>query len=283
MRWVVSRWSSPQIVLAMDATYLGSRFTILDVSVVYQGGALPVAWYILPGNTKRAWHPLWVRLLNAIREALPADLEVYVLTDRGLASKRLFQVIEQKGWIPLMRIRTQGKFRRPRAKTWRNLDRLPRPGMGIWCHEVLVFKGDPLRCTLLVCWGVDYDEPHLILTTCSPTQVTPNIYALRVWIEAGFKDLKRGGLRWEQTKMTDPRRVERLWLVMAVALIWLATVETPPTLAAWAEDPLVNKVSWITRGLLLTLLLMLHASPIRWHDFRSYQRHIFPTKSNTYP
>jgi hypothetical protein len=45
-------------------------------------------------------------------------------------------------------------------------------------------------------------------------------YALRAWIEAGFKDLKRGGWGWHQSKMHEASRVERLWLAMAVALVW---------------------------------------------------------------
>src|SRR5437660_12556346 len=40
---------------------------------------------------------------------------------------------------------------------------------------------------------------------------------MRAWIECGFKDWKRGGWDWQQTKMTDPARASRLWLVMAVA------------------------------------------------------------------
>lgn len=40
---------------------------------------------------------------------------------------------------------------------------------------------------------------------------------MRAWIESGFKDGKRGGWGWHQTKMTDPARARRLGLVMAVA------------------------------------------------------------------
>ncbi len=42
---------------------------------------------------------------------------------------------------------------------------------------------------------------------------------MRAWIECGFKDCKRGGWGWHQTKMTDPARASRLWLVMAVATL----------------------------------------------------------------
>ncbi|WP_201382467.1 hypothetical protein [Ktedonobacter sp. SOSP1-52] len=39
-----------------------------------------------------------------------------------------------------------------------------------------------------------------------------------------FKQQKRGAWGWHHTKMRDPRRVERLWLAMAVAQIWQVAV-----------------------------------------------------------
>lgn len=41
---------------------------------------------------------------------------------------------------------------------------------------------------------------------------------MRFWIEDEYKDYKSGGWGWEQTKMEDPQRAERLWLAMAVAM-----------------------------------------------------------------
>ena len=49
-------------------------------------------------------------------------------------------------------------------------------------------------------------------------------YGLRAWIECGFKDSKRGGWQWHQTKMSNPARAERLWLVIAVATLWTVSV-----------------------------------------------------------
>ncbi len=44
------------------------------------------------------------------------------------------------------------------------------------------------------------------------------------WIESGFKDTKRGGWQWHQTKMTAPARASRLWLAIAVATLWVVSV-----------------------------------------------------------
>ena len=50
LAWVLSWWQGTQLALALDATTLGTRFTVLAISVVYRGCAIPVAWTILPAN-----------------------------------------------------------------------------------------------------------------------------------------------------------------------------------------------------------------------------------------
>ena len=44
-------------------------------------------------------------------------------------------------------------------------------------------------------------------------------YALRFWIELGFRALKSLGWQWNKTRRTDPQRVSRHWLVLSVATL----------------------------------------------------------------
>src|SRR2546423_11202085 len=69
--WVVAQWEGTQLALALDATTLGTRFTVLAISVVYRGCAIPVAWTILPATAKHAWRREWLRMLRPIRPAVP--------------------------------------------------------------------------------------------------------------------------------------------------------------------------------------------------------------------
>jgi len=140
MRWVMSRWSNQEVVLALDATYLKGRFTILALSVVYQGGAIPVAWRIMSGDEAGEWHPIWVKLLQAVRASIPSNYRVFVLIDRGLASQRLFQALVDLNYVPMMRIRAQGMWRAGRSQTWRDLSDFAQRGMPIWCGQATVFK-----------------------------------------------------------------------------------------------------------------------------------------------
>ena len=56
LKWIISLWKGDQMALAMDPTTLSDRFTVLAISVLYRGCAIPVAWKILKGNTKGSWN-----------------------------------------------------------------------------------------------------------------------------------------------------------------------------------------------------------------------------------
>ena len=75
------------------------------------------------------------------------------------------------------------------------------------------------RCTLLVVWHAQQEEPWIILTDLPPEAVGVSWYALRFWIELGFKAIKSLGWKWDKTRRTDPTRVSRHWLVLSVATL----------------------------------------------------------------
>lgn len=263
LRFILGHWTDPKrLVLVLDVTYLRDRHTILAVSVVYRGCAIPVAWRVLPGEAAGEWHPLWVQLLSTLHPAVPPRCQVWVLGDAGLYSKRLFEVIRQLAWHPVLRIGTQGLYRRPQSRRWRSLTTLAERGMKSRSLRVICFKSDPLPCTLWVQWPTRYDDPCLLVTDLTPKQVDGNPYALRAWIEAGFKDLKRGGLHWEQLKTTAPARMERLLLVMALALFWL--VRQGSLLAdELALDAAALPLSCATLGWLALLVAAIHHRPLK--------------------
>jgi hypothetical protein len=228
LRWIVTWWikGERQMVLALDATSLGQTFTVLSLSVVYRGCAIPVAWSIVAGSQKGSWRPHWEAMLKLLSPAIPSRWRVLVLTDWGLYARWLFSAIRQQGWHPFMRINLQGQFRRAKAKRWRPLQQLVGQNGRLWSGKVVCFKtaACQLPCTLLACWMPQHAHPWLIVTDLPVNQAQIAWYGWRAWIESGFKDVKRGGWHWEQTKMKRHERAERLWLVMAVATLWTVSV-----------------------------------------------------------
>jgi H+/gluconate symporter-like permease len=59
LRWVLSGWQGTQLALALDATTLGLRFTVVAIRVVSRGCAIPVAWTIVAANQPHAWRREW--------------------------------------------------------------------------------------------------------------------------------------------------------------------------------------------------------------------------------
>ena len=130
----------------------------------------------------------------------------------------------------------------------------------------------------MVVWYVEQEEPWVILTGLPPKEVGVSWYALRFWIELGFKAIKSLGWKWDKTRRTDPARISRHWLVLPVAtLLALAygtrvedaqdrriapgNLRTPPkTLASNHRDPrsrparavsvIRHGVGWLRRLLL---------------------------------
>jgi hypothetical protein len=224
LAWILSFWSQRRLALALDVTNLGERLHILCISVLFGGIGLPVAWKILPGNQKESWHPHWCDLLERLHRAVGADWEVVVLSDRGLESARLFAAIVGLHWHPLMRAKGYGKFRPEGWVHWYAMQQLvPRVG-NRFAGSGQAYKTGPLRCTLLALWEEGHEEPWLLLTDLPPQAAHPCWYAWRAWIEQGFKVLKSAGWQEQQTRMTKPERLERLWLALAVTTLWLVAV-----------------------------------------------------------
>lgn len=226
LKWVLSRWPSTEkrLALVMDASSLSDRFVVLAISVVYRGCAIPVAWVVLKANQKAAWKPHWLALFEYIRDSLPADWTVIVLADRGLYARWLYRAICSNGWHPFLRINAGGKYRPQGTHAFRHLSKVvTKPGQ-TWSGVVTCFKTNPLECTLLARWDEGYSDPWLIITDLAPHQADALWYGLRPWIECGFKDIKRGGWQWQQTRISDPVRASRFWLAIAVATLWVVSV-----------------------------------------------------------
>ena len=281
--WVLAWWPPDErrLVLAMDASTLGQRFTVLAISVVYRGCAIPVAWQVVEATRKGAWRPHWQALFDQLEGSLPSDWTVLVLADRGLYAKWLFEHIVKHGWHPFLRLNLGGNVRPEGAAIFRPLAMLVSEHGSTWCGRVTCFssKDSQLPCTLLARWDAGYAEPWLIATDIEPDRAEAAWYGMRSWIEGGFKDMKRGGWQWHQTKMTDPARAMRLWLALAVATLWVVSVggEADATLPVSSLSALPDAhiarrratgraqprlLSCFRRGVLTILTALLQGAPL---------------------
>jgi len=282
LRRVLAWWpeQSRELALALDATSLGQRFTVLCVSVVVCGCAIPVAWKVLVYNQEGSWQPYWQALLAHLDGVIPADWTVLVLADRGLYASWLYRQIVAQGWHPFLRINVGAKACLPGSDRWEWLSHwLPADG-GKFAERMLCFvdKKNRLECTLLLCREPGYEEAWVVVTDLAPQQVHGAWYRLRAWTPGGFKDYKRGQWGWQHTKMLEPERAARLWLALAVTTLWVVGVgsqaelsrpaanleQLPPSHVArqsagsGTKGPRGRELSCVTRGRLCLLAALWH-------------------------
>jgi hypothetical protein len=226
LRWVLALWRDRSLALALDVTSRGEDLTSIVVSVLYRGTALPVGWVVLKGQTEEAWMPHILKLLRTLRPAIPPQVQVLLLADRGLWSPRLWKRIKDLGWHPLLRLQgsirftPQGQHRQPARQL------VPGPGHA-WVGQGVAFTGGRKRAgTLIVVWAPDQQDPWLVFTDLRPRSVGIAWYGLRMWIELGFKALKGLAWHWNKTRRTEPGRVARHWLVVAVTAVWVLATAT---------------------------------------------------------
>ena len=205
LRWVLFWWRSGRLALAIDPTLKSDQTTALVISVLYRSCAIPGAWRIHHATQRGSWMDPTVELLRELAPAVPRDMTVIVLCDWGISSPKLWRQIRAQGWHPGMRYRknitfcADGGCRLPAQRF------VSRPDTA-WIGRGTAFStpNAQRRCTPLVVWYSEQEEPWIILTDLEPDQVGPNWYALRCWIELGFKAIKSLGWEWDQTRRTDP-------------------------------------------------------------------------------
>ena len=296
LRWILALYrrapgtgAPDELVLALDVTLLRERLALISLSVVvrgsaspHRGGVDPVAWKVLPANEKGAWIPWCIALLEATSSAVPPARSVIVLCDRGLQSPRLFRAIVAQRWHPMMRLteaKLRGTWREAGQAHWWALSKLlPTPGRS-YLGRGHLFKTKPLRCTLVALWEEGYQDPWLLMTNLAPERCRGAFYGMRAWIEQGFRCMKAGAYRCERLRVSDPERAERVFLVLAISLVWTHAVgsgveraEEPCMLSAVLVRGVgrvlgVHRVGWVEvlvaalRGEALPLPVLLFVMP----------------------
>ena len=230
LRWVLALWTpeadgtEPSLILVCDPTHPRDEWVALVVSVAYRAQAIPVAWHVVRADASESWIAHYRRLLAQLAPAVPAGMPVHVLCDRGLGSRDLWTRIRDLGWHPVLRYAPHVTFRPPGGA------RVPVRSLGggpgtLWVGAGEAFGEDPLP-GLIVLHARDCEEPWVLLTDTPPEHTQAALYACRHWIEQGFRGLKRGGWQWGRTRRTDPVRVARHLLVLAVATLLAAAYGT---------------------------------------------------------
>jgi hypothetical protein len=219
----------PNIVVAMDWTDFDAdnQATIMLSLISRHGRSTPLVWLTVDKATlKNHRNAYEYRVLVQLAEALPADVKVLIVADRGFGDQKLYRVLtEELKFDYLIRFRgniavTSAEGETRPAEDWVGSGGRPRT-----LRNAFV-TADKYQVGTVVCvHAKDMKEPWcLAASTSSDTaKQLMTTYGKRWGIEAAFRDTKdiRFGMGMASTRVSTPERRDRLWLLNAFAVALL--------------------------------------------------------------
>lgn len=258
VNWVWRSLDAPRAVLLVDETKLSDRIAVMMVSLAYEGRAIPLVWRCYRANSAADYPAqgqvllIW-GLLAKVLAALPTDSRPLVQMDRGLGhSSAMLKALQRLGIHYQVRVKQNATFTSRRGHTCA-LGDLIKPGEPPVIAHGWLFRGHKqVAVTVHLLWELGQREPWCLVT--NDPEVYGAVYALRVWQEESFRDLKSGGWQWQCSYVTSPDHAERLVLVLAVAYAWMLTQGTlvlhgPPEYQDEVYAGRTNKYSLFRSGL----------------------------------
>jgi len=216
----LSGWEAQRLYVALDTTVLWNRYCMIHLSVVWGGRAIPFLWQVIEHPSASVSYSEYAPLLRKARWLLRAYPDVMLLADRGFANHQLLEWLKRSGWHWCIRLPSDVRLHGPRQFPTAVAQLSPKPGEAMLYHNVGLWSDGTHRCNLVLAYPVGVDEPWAVITDESPTLQTLWQYALRFQIEELFLDSKSGAFQLEDSGLRDSQRLERLYLVAAVALLY---------------------------------------------------------------
>jgi hypothetical protein len=239
----------PALILAMDRTHWKKRrrhVNILMVSVYFEGRAIPLFWVVWDraGNSSYAqWKTVLTPVMTELqKQTWCTGIPVIVVADREFASPRLAQWLKTTYSVDsVLRLKRSEYLcdQEQAVQLATLLHHFPRATTRHY-RQIAITKTNNFLVNVTIAWDAQYDEPLIVAATSEGADQAVTTYEKRFGIEPMFKDHKSNGFEIEGTKVTDPKRIETLLIVMALAHIFCTSEGTRKERAGEAKKNAVR-------------------------------------------
>lgn len=207
------------LTVIVDVTAVGPSNSLWVAALPLGNRAIPLFWRSFEqkkGHLKARLH------LQSFRELqrLLKGKSITLLADAEFDMAELLRFYQQQNWEFVCRTSPNYLF----GTSFQRVDSLKRLGKVCWNSNTSFLSGRIQEVTVAAWWHKNYKAPIYLVSSLSSGLEAGRLYLKRFQIETIFGDVKSRGFRLEQTKIKEPRRIERLVLVVCFAFVWLTSL-----------------------------------------------------------
>jgi len=217
-----------RVYVALDTSVLPGGYVLIRTALIYRGRAIPIAWRVFQHGSATVGYTDYQVVLAQTRTALPPDLVVVLLADRGFLHRQLVEFARQAGWHYRLRVKANTLVRLSSRQVVAVSQLQPPVGAAHFYHGVRILGEDigPVHLALATPApepGQELDPWYVV--SDEPTEVgTLDEYGRRFDIEENLLDDKSNGFQVEASQLDDAEAISRLFLVLAVATLHCTSV-----------------------------------------------------------
>ena len=216
----IKNWHSQRLYLALDTTMLWNRFCIIHLSIVCGGRAVPFLWKVLEHKSSTVAFIEYKLILRLAEKLLSNYSDIMLLADRGFANHELVNWLQNSSWHYGLRLPCDVILHGVRKHPIELKYLCPPKAQAVLCHDVGLWLDGKYRCNVVLANVRGVKEPWAVITDENPSLQTLWQYGLRFRVEELFLDSKSGVFQLEDSKIRHARALERLYLIVALALLF---------------------------------------------------------------
>lgn len=209
--------------IVLDCTKAGSKCRALVAGLVYHQTVLPIAWKTYKGSKGHLRGIKQRELLEELPPCFANYTHVVVLGDGEFSNKSVISLLLEREWDFVLRFQNSYLIQTEDSEEWLSAAQLYQRG-GLKAGMVLHWENVTYTQTHLIeeltftaQWDEGHCDPLCLISTLPITEMPHLVYEMRYFIETLFGNHKSRGFQLERTHLTDPDKIDRLFLVLAIA------------------------------------------------------------------
>ena len=214
------------VILSLDQSKISDGFECLMISLRVGERAIPVAWRVIE-TCGAIGFDSQESLLEDTNTMIPKGISILLAGDRFYGTSALINWCQKQGWQYRIRLKGNLIFQHERGE----ITGSQAVDLKIMSLENAIFNNTSVSTNIGILHEPEHKETWIIAMDCKPSKYKILDYGMRWGIECLFSDFKSRGFGITKTQLKHSERIERLILVLTIALYWAVSTGMKPKIS----------------------------------------------------